>query len=506
MFMNNSNDSQTGKNKANREDAGKAGNANSKVRLKSRPGSVLGVRWHLALSYLLVIWVILGILVFFMSRLLETSIIGARRASLYGHAHLLASAIRARGGPGAARLDSVGGIPFQGRVLVLDGDGRVLEDSAFDPGMAYKKLEFEEVKSALSGKEGSNTYYLPDGSFVMYVAVPADWSGNGGAVFVAQDLGDIVDQYENVMGMVLSGGGVASLVALALAWNLSHKISDPVSDLSKAARMMASGRLDSRVSPKGPLETRELGKSFNYMAAEIEKTMEAQEQFLMAAAHELRAPLASLGVLVESMQIAPPDHEELPELLDDVHKEILTLQVISESILSLLRTKSVTDVFSETIINPVEIIEEVIESRTHIISGKRLEVIMECKNQQEGVRVSFDPLLFRLIITNLFDNAVKFTPPKGKAAVGLEFPGNNGSMILKVSDTGPGIPPDHLDKIFDRFYRVDPARQKSTGGAGLGLAIVKEACDKTGGRIAVESHPGRGTTFAVVWDNLLNDS
>lgn len=487
----------------NQEDAAESGNPSHKGKLKIKSWPVLQVRWHLALSYLLVIWVILGILVLFMSRLLETSIIGARRASLYGQAHLLASAIRARGGPGTARLTSIGGIPFQGRVLVLDGNGRVLEDSASDPDTFYKKLEFEEVNAALSGKEGSNTYYLEDGSFVMYVAVPSDWDGNGGAVFVAQDLGDIVAQYENVMRMVLSGGGVASLVALALAWNLSQKISDPVSDLSKAARRMASGRLDSRVSPKGPLETRELGKSFNHMASEIKKAMEGQEEFLMAAAHELRAPLASLGVLVESMQIAPPDHEELPELLDDIHQEILALQAISESILSLLRTKSETDKTSEAMISPVEIIEEVVESRAHITSEKQLEVIVRGNEQREKVRTPFDPLLFRLVITNLFDNAVKFTPPEGKIEVRLGFPGNGNSMVLEVSDTGPGILAEHLDKIFNRFYRIDPARQKSTGGAGLGLAIVKEACDKSGGTITVASDPGQGSTFAVVWENLL---
>ncbi|HHY11214.1 MAG TPA: HAMP domain-containing histidine kinase [Firmicutes bacterium] len=470
---------------------------------------VLGVRWHLALSYLLVIWVILGILVLFMSRLLETSIIGARRASLYGQAHLLASAIRARGGPSAARLTSIGGIPFQGRVLVLDGSGKVLEDSASDPAMAYKKIEFPEVKAALSGREGSNTYYLADGSFVMYVAVPSDWDGNGGAVFVAQDLGDIVTQYENVMRMVLSGGGVASLVALAFAWNLSRMISEPVSDLSRAARMMASGRLDSRVSPKGPLETCQLGNSFNHMAAEIEKTVEGQEQFLMAAAHELRAPLASIGVLVESMQISPPEPEELSDLIDDIHTEILTLQNISESILSLLRTRSGAAAASKERVNPVEIIEEVVKSRVHISSEKKLEVAFRYNRQKEakvkttvGTKVRMDPLLFRLIITNLYDNAVKFTSPGGKVAVSLEFPGNGSRMVLMVSDTGPGIPPEHLGKIFNRFFRIDPARQKSTGGAGLGLAIVNEACDRTGGAISVESRPGDGAVFTVEWQNV----
>lgn len=461
-----------------------------------RRRKMLGVRWHLGLSYLLVIWVILGVLLLFMSNLLETSIIGARRASLYAQAHLIASAIRARGGPFEARIATIGGVPPQGRVLVLDGEGRVLDDSASDPLMALKKLGFDEVKAALSGREGANTYYLPDGSFVMYVAVPADWDGSGGAVFIAQDLRDIVNQYRSIMNMVVWGGGIASVVALAFAWHLSKTISDPLSDLSRAARMMASGRLDSRVSPKGPLETRELGASFNYMAQAIEATMERQEQFLMAAAHELRAPLASMRASVESMEISPPEPDELPELIDDIHTEILDLQQTAESILSLLRAGSGSAPSRPQQVNPAKIVEDLIKSRAATISQRNLEILQRYPTAGE---VPIDPLLFRLIVGNLLDNAIKFTPPGGTVAVALE---NCNKMVLKVSDNGPGIPPEHLDKIFDRFYRVDPARQKVTGGAGLGLAIVKEACEKTAGVIHVETSPGEGTVFTVEWHNI----
>ncbi|HHX10086.1 MAG: HAMP domain-containing histidine kinase [Firmicutes bacterium] len=467
-----------------------------------RNKKILGVRWHLGLSYLLVIWVILGVLLLFMSNLLETSIIGARRASLYAQAHLIASAIRARGGPREARIATIGGLPPQGRVLVLDGEGRVLDDSASDPGMALKKLGFDEVRAALSGREGANTYYLPDGSFAMYVAVPADWDGTGGAVFIAQDLKDIVSQYRSVMGMVVWGGGIASVVAVAFAWHLSTTISEPLSDLSRAARMMASGRLDSRVSPKGPLETRELGASFNYMAQAIENTMERQEQFLMAAAHELRAPLASMRALVESMEISPPEPDELPELINDIHIEILDLQQTAESILSLLRARSGTAPSKPQQANPAKIIKELIKSRAATISERNLEII---QRYQTGGEVPIDPLLFRLIVANLLDNAIKFTPPGGTVAVTLDFPENRNKMVLEVSDNGPGIPPEHLDKIFERFYRVDPARQKATGGAGLGLAIVKEACEKTAGVIHVETSPGAGTVFAVEWHNIRSD-
>jgi len=463
----------------------------------------LSIRWQLALTYLLIIWLTIGVLVLFVGRAFQTSTIDARRSALFAQAHLLASAVRARGGPATARLTALGGVPFHGRVLLLDGNGRVLEDSAADPEFYGKVISGPEVRSALSGKEASNTYYLPDGTFVMYVAVPADWGGTsaigaGGAVFISQDLSDIVAQYRSIMGMTLAGGGVASLLVLAVAWGFSGVLSAPLSEMAKAARKMASGRLDARVEPRGPFEARSLGESFNSMAQAVEKMVHSQEDFLMAAAHEFRSPLASMAVLLESMEINPPEKAELLGLLSDLRQEVQHLSKVSESILGLLRVRNAEYPLEEVDVESV--ILDALRAREPLILAKDLRVSVRGTAGTSGAPETFktNRPLFELIVSNLVDNAVKFTPRNGKVEIrfGREK-GESGDFILEVEDNGPGIPPEHIPAIFQRFYRVDSSRSKKQGGAGLGLSIVKEACDRMGGTTEVKSEPGKGTTFTI---------
>lgn len=487
-------------------------------------GKTLGMRWHLLLGYLLVIWITLALLTVSLSKILESAAIGSRRAYLYAQAHLIASAIRARGGPAVARLSAIGGIPLQGRVLVLDGSGRVLEDSAADPDMLGKVLGLPEVKEALQGKESSNTYYLPDGSFVMYVAVPSSWDQQGGALFIAQDLGDVVAQYRGIMTMVLTAGVVASLVALVAAWAISNLVAGPVLELARSARRVAAGRLDVRVDPKGPLETRTLGEAFNFMTEEVQRTIAGHEQFLVAAAHELRSPLASMSVLVESMKMKLPAPEELPELLEDLESGVKSLSRVSEGILDLLRVRArPTEAKKCKGKDLVAIIDEALADRNSLIKEKNLAVDKEVRIPDDAP-VDLDPVLVRLVVSNLIDNALKFTPAGGSVKVALvaerwslsgerkflqgdEMAGAGLSqrcgLVFEVADTGPGIAPEHVPRIFERFYRIDQSRQRATGGTGLGLAIVKEACDKSGGIVTVESQRGKGSTFRVTWRNVI---
>lgn len=470
----------------------------------------LGMRWHLLLGYLLVIWVSLTLLMVSLSRILEATTIGSRRAYLYAQAHLIASAIRARGGPSVARLSAIGGVPLQGRVLVLDGGGRVLEDSAADPEMIGKVLGLPEVGEALRGRESANTYYLSDGSFVMYAAVPSSWDGRGGAVFIAQDLGDVVAQYRSIMTMVLTGGVLASAAALLVAVAISNLVAGPVLELARNARRVAAGRLDVRVEPRGPLETRMLGEAFNFMAGEVEKTIAGHEQFLVAAAHELRSPLASMSVLVESMKLKPPAPEELPELLEDLESGVRSLTRVSEGILDLLRVTAKPGETKECKGEDlVGIVDEVLAGRTALIKEKNLALDKDVRIPGEAW-ISLDPTLVRMVVSNLIDNALKFTPAGGHVRVTLiRGPSQTGDpsrtldLLFEVSDTGPGIAREHIPRIFERFYRVDQARTRDAGGTGLGLAIVKEACDRSGGVVTVESEQGKGSTFRVTWKNVI---
>jgi signal transduction histidine kinase len=449
----------------------------------------LSVRWHLALTYLLIIWVTLAVLMWVFARSLEKSGLDGRKAYLYAQAHFLASAIESRGGPDRASIASVGGIPARGRVLVIDDRGVVLQDSAADPDILGKDLSgLSEVRGALSGEQMANTYYLEDGTYVMYLAVPGVWGSGTGAIFISQDLNDILSQHRSLMRAVILGGIAASLAALLVAWVLAGVVTGPITEMETTARRMSAGRLDLRVKPGGPRETRMLAESFNSMARGIGESLKRQQEFLLAAAHDLRSPLAAVRVLVESMQMKAPNQDELPELLLDIRGEVDRTIRTTEGILNLLRTEGQ---FPEDTVDPREILHELVETRSKTAVG----VTVTLKSDSGKCRMS--ALALRLVAANLLENAIRYSLPGGQVDVECSIQGRD--LVLVVKDCGIGIDPKYIPRIFDRFYRVDEARQKSTGGAGLGLAIVKEVCDRTNATISVESAPGQGSTFTVKW-------
>jgi two-component system OmpR family sensor kinase len=502
-----------GHSRRSRRDRRAKGEFRGRIRV-SRP---LSARFHLSVTYLVIIWITLGVLMAYLSHYLETTAVGSRMVYLYAQAHVLASATQAAGGPKWGVLWEIGGTPARGRVLLIDASGRVVDDSAAAVEFRGRDMrDVSEVKAALAGEQAGNTYYLPGNLFTAYVAVPARWDVGGvgsevpggtgdaatgggyGAVFISQDLSDIVEQYRDIMRAVLIGGAVASVLSLIVAWGLSSVVLGPVLELSAIARRMASGRLDLRVTPKGPRESRDLAESFNYMASGIEKTMEAHEQFLVAAAHELRSPLAAMRAVVESMEIKRPELDELPGFFRDMRGELDRIIHTAEEILDLLRTKELSkEPSADERADAAATVEAVVESRKASVEAKGVSL----KFSGQNARVAVSPVILRLVASNLLDNALKFTEAGG--AVEVEVAVRGGDLVLSVSDTGIGIPVAEIPRIFERFYRVDRARRRSTGGAGLGLAIVKEAAERSGGTVKVASQVGKGSTFTVTWPGAV---
>ncbi len=460
---------------------------------KSREKTPWGMRTHLALTYLAVIWITLLVVTVSVSHFQVQSSLQAKKTHLYAQAHLMARTIEARGGPGIASVSTTGGVPSGGRVLVIDHLGRVAEDSAMDPAMNRRDLtKLTEVSQAMAGVQVANTYHLPNKSFVLYLAVPAPWEEGTGAIFISQSLQDIKLGRNNLMKVVFVGGGLASFAALGLAWFLTRLVAGPISELAGIAKRMSSGRLDLRVKPRGPEETKALANSFNSMAEGIEKVLKTQEEFLLAALHEIRSPLAALSVLVESMQINPPEERELPEFLQDMKGELDRLVRTAEGILDLLRLTEPPD---EKRVNPLGELRAVVENLGAYPEHRgRLNLSYE---GSVGDTFAVNPTDFRLIATNLIDNALKYS--EQGSPVDIRCHTAAGNLVLSVKDRGVGISRENIPRLFERFYRTDPSRTKSTGGAGLGLAIVKEACERSKAEISVESKPGLGSVFTITW-------
>jgi two-component system sensor histidine kinase SenX3 len=229
---------------------------------------------------------------------------------------------------------------------------------------------------------------------------------------------------------------------------------------------------------------------------ELQRVNKIRRDFVANVSHELKTPATSLRLLAESLE------ETLDE--DPVQARLFAAQLKKETerfshlitdLLDLARLES-----EERVENPVPVdvrgvLMSVLARMRRVARNKNITLQWKRFGRAAQYTVLGDETQLASMFTNLVDNAVKYTPPGGEVEVTGGFEGSE--IVIRVSDTGIGIPEGKLPRIFERFYRVDKARSKETGGTGLGLSIVKHVAENHGGRVTVESTPGEGSTFTV---------
>jgi signal transduction histidine kinase len=283
--------------------------------------------------------------------------------------------------------------------------------------------------------------------------------------------------------------GVAAVGALGLALLLARSIVRPVERLTAAARGIADGDLDQRVSAGSADEIGQLADAFNVMAESRQRLDGLRRNLVNDVAHELRSPLANLQGYLEVLRdgLTAPT----PEILAVLHEESLQLNGLVADLQELALAEA----------GQLPLTREPVELRDPI-----LKAIDAMRPQAESQRVTLDARLpialpevlvdssrFAQILRNLLRNAVTHTPAGGR--IDVSAAAGERQVTVEECDTGHGIEPQHLPHIFDRFYRADPARSRNTGGSGLGLAVVKNLVEAHGGTISVSSAVERGTTF-----------
>jgi two-component system OmpR family sensor kinase/two-component system sensor histidine kinase BaeS len=295
---------------------------------------------------------------------------------------------------------------------------------------------------------------------------------------------------------ILLAGLVAGLIALALGALLFFQLTAPIRQLTVAARAVAAGDLSHRVPVRAQDELGELAQAFNVMAESLARAEEQRRHMVADIAHELRTPLSVIQGNLEAMLdgVLPLDTEQVASL----HEETLLLNrlVADLRLLSLAEAGQLKLERKET--DLAELIRKIVD-------------LMHPPAQEKGIALEVDlppslPHLFvdadriNQVISNLVSNALRYTPAGGAVAVRgatasnqaspahrLPTVGDQPSVIVTVTDTGPGIAPEDLPHIFDRFYRADKSRARASGGSGLGLAIVKQLVEAHGGRVWAES-------------------
>jgi two-component system, OmpR family, sensor histidine kinase BaeS len=300
-------------------------------------------------------------------------------------------------------------------------------------------------------------------------------------------------------GTLLAGGLSKRLVALialvavvttAVTVLIARRMARPVEALTSAARRMADGHLDERVPEGRSDELGELSRAFNSMAESLAESDRLRRRMTNDVAHELRTPLSNIRGYLEAAQdgVTPLT----AELVDSLHEDTLLLQALVNDLQELSLAESgrlrlelhPTDVddLSRSVVAALEMRAQA--------AGIRLQV-----GTAAGRLVPGDPRRLRQVLTNLVENALAHTDPGGRVTVGSRATADG--VELTVADTGTGIPAEHLPHVFDRFYRADPSRNRTTGGTGLGLAISRQLVAAHGGEVAVDSVVGEGTTFTV---------
>ncbi|HSY51254.1 MAG TPA: ATP-binding protein [Thermoanaerobaculia bacterium] len=281
----------------------------------------------------------------------------------------------------------------------------------------------------------------------------------------------------------------ATLFGILMAIAIARWISVPVERLTAAARRMESGDLTVRVEPAGGAELAELAHGFNAMAAALDRNEEQRRRMVSDVAHELRAPLTNIRCELESMQdgLTTPTQERIASL----HDETMQLTRLVDDLQDLALAEA----------GRLEI-----NAQPMAVSAlaRRAAAGMETRARDRGVNIQCDvsdDLVVLAdarravqILTNLLANAVAHMEAQGEVRITWERSG--GDAVIRVIDSGVGIPADELPRIFERFYRVDVSRSRATGGAGLGLPIVRQLVAAHGGRVWAESEVRKGSVFS----------
>lgn len=328
-----------------------------------------------------------------------------------------------------------------------------------------------------------------EGEAVLAVAHP---STETGIVIVVMQRSTLFD-WRGLFRWMLLAFGLAVILSAIAARLISGSLAKRIDTLGKAAAGLAAGDLSARVPISGRDEVTDLARSFNEMADQLEQTQQGERDFLMSVGHDLRTPLTTIGGYAEALEEGGLDDPAVRRIGTVLTAETRRLRRLIEDLMLLARLDA-----SEFTLRP-----EPVDVAAHL---REVVASFEERARRAGVRlavevddvgtIEIDPDRLAQIVGNLLENALRYTPEAG--SVRLSVRAEDGSLVVAVADSGPGIDPEDLPRVFDRFYVAQTYRGVRPEGSGLGLSIVQRLVTAMGGTIAVTSND-RGTTFTVTF-------
>ncbi len=381
-------------------------------------------------------------------------------------------------------------------VRLLDNSGQSIMETA---GMA-KLLPVRVIRAPANADDPANAGIIrKDTTIVLALMVSAKAPSiqqpeHSRILQVALDVSEEAAMIEHyrwtllavvITGILFSGGAGFFVTRKGLA---------PLNEITHATQRITASQLHERIMVDGwPVELASLARSFDRMLDRLEDSFNRLSQFSADLAHELRTPINNLRGEAGVALSQPRTPEEYRRTLESSLEEYARLSRLIDNLLFLARTDGSKITITRAPCDVQKSIEGVREFYEALAEDRGVEVCCE----GAGV-VNADPVLFRQAVSNLLSNALNYTPRGGRVVIRADAH-NDGPFEIRVSDSGCGISDEHLPRIFDRLYRVDPARSQYPSGAGLGLAIVKSIMALHGGSVAAQSESGKGASFTLVF-------
>jgi len=409
------------------------------------------------------------------------------------------------------------GEQFRHRIILTDADGKIISDSASEA--TDKKINYEEFVSKTLTSTLERRDFSPPGPngpppeepqpFLSFgpptppLSEPAESASTTsdnpqiiGFLFILPltqseiGLAALQIMYSQLGNYFLLGACLAVIVAFLITLFLSRRILSPVKELRSAAQRLGKGDFSQRVEISDKSEIGDLAATFNSMAGNLQRDEQLRQHMVSDIAHELRSPLTNVRGYLEAINdgVIQPDKATISSIYDET---VLLSRLIND-----LQELSMAEAGELKLYCQPEDVAELVRLSIIAIQAKASEKGLDVSSDvpEHLPRVNIDFLRIKQVLLNLLENALVHTPEGGRISIAANV--TDGFVEIAVTDTGEGIPAEEIDRIFERFHRVDKSRSRSTGGSGLGLTIARYIVEEHNGKIRVQSDPGKGSRFS----------
>ena len=455
------------------------------------------MQFRQGMAYVCITFVVLLFLNIYSSQTSQKLFIQSKEASMFEKCHLAAAEIAklevltsSNVTDAISRMDSLRNT----RLIVVDHTATALYDSYSKDSSVGSYVLLPEVVSALDGTLGNDVFSWEYQNGIMRSRGCTPIVAYGaviGCVYMMEydeAQGGLIQSLQtNILSITLVLEAIVILFSIIFAAMFSSRLRRVLSSM----RIIRSGDYSHRVNMGGNDQLTSLGDEFNRLTERLQQSEDQRRQFVSDASHELKTPLASIKLLSDSILQNDMDMQTVREFVGDIGEEAERLNRMSQKLLALSKSEHLEETDCE-IIRMRPTIDRVRRMLSTLAeeSNISIETIFE---EDCPILIPADDLYE--ITFNLVENGIKYNCPDGKLTISTFRNGDN--AMLQVSNTGIGIPEEAQSRVFERFYRVDKARSRSTGGSGLGLSIVYDLVRRNQGDITLSSTPGERTTFTV---------